>query len=214
MHRIVLYMIIPVLSILLFSCSDSRKTYWENGKLQSELSYKNDKLNGRAVWYFENGLMEQEAYYLDNVLNGSMKRWYSNGRLETESVYINGKLEGPAKTFDGRGNLIIEENYLHDSIHGTYRELYPDGLPKIEGQYVKGLFTGRWIYYDPFGQVVGIGNYSAGTGKQKAWWPNGNLKREIPYRRNLKHGEERWYDRDGNLEKVVVYKDGKAEPST
>jgi antitoxin component YwqK of YwqJK toxin-antitoxin module len=64
------------------------------------------------------------------------------------------------------------------------------------------------VYYDPFGNVVGVGNYQAGTGVQKAWWPNGKLKREIPYVSNKKHGEERWYDDAGNLERVVVYEDG------
>ena len=59
---------------MLISCADVRQTHFDDGKLQSELTYKNGKLNGKAVWYFENGFKEQEAFYKDNLLEGTMKK--------------------------------------------------------------------------------------------------------------------------------------------
>ncbi len=53
-----------------------------------------------------------------------------------------------------------------------------------------------------------MGNFAHGSGQQKAWWPNGNIKREINYQNNLKHGEERWFDENGKLEKVITFNEG------
>ena len=92
--------IICFLLVMMLSCTtENRKSYWENGNVKSELRYKDDKLNGKAVWYYENGHKEQEVFYEDNVLNGPLKRWYSNGKLETESFYKEGLLECPSLTY-------------------------------------------------------------------------------------------------------------------
>ena len=73
-------LILASLTILFVSCSKSTKnTYWENGQLKSELSYKDGKLNGVAVWYYQNGEKELEAHYKNNVLDGPLLRWYENG---------------------------------------------------------------------------------------------------------------------------------------
>jgi antitoxin component YwqK of YwqJK toxin-antitoxin module len=65
------------------------------------------------------------------------------------------------------------------------------------------------VYYSPGGDIVGVGNFDKGNGIQKAWWPNGNLKREISYKNNLKNGTEKWYDEEGKLEKVLYFEDGR-----
>ena len=69
--------------LLISSCSEGPKvSYWENGNVQSELSYKDEKLDGKCTWYFQNGNKEQEANYIKNKLNGQLTRWYINGNLE------------------------------------------------------------------------------------------------------------------------------------
>jgi antitoxin component YwqK of YwqJK toxin-antitoxin module len=205
-----LKLVISVLIIVfLVSCSKStKKTYWENGQLKSEMSYKDDKLNGVAVWYYENGEKELEAHYKDNVLDGPLLRWYENGLPEVESYYEDGLLQGRAVTYNGFGKLVLEENYRNDTLDGKYYKFYDDGAPQIAGAYADGMFDGRWIYYNNHGKIVGMGEFDHGSGTQKAWWPNGQIKREVTYVNNLKNGAERWYNQDGELEKVVYYEDG------
>ena len=197
-------------TIILFviSCSnDIRKSYWENGNLKSELRYEDGKLNGKAVWYFENGEKEMEAYYKNNILDGPLIRWYKNGHMETESYYQDGKLEGAAITYEENGNKALEENYKNDTLSGKFYQWYRSGSIRVKGEYINGLYTGRWVYYNN-GNIVGIGNFENGNGIQKAWWPNGQLKREITYKNNLKNGSEKWYNADGELEKVLYFEDG------
>lgn len=196
--------------VVLASCSRSRtkRDYWDNGHLQSEMTYKKGKLEGKATWYYDNGNKEQEVFYHENVLNGTLKRWYKNGNLETESEYENGKLNGKAISYDNQGNKVMEETYVNDTLEGPYFLYYPNGTVKVEGHYAKGFFTGRWVYYNMSGHVIGTGNFEHGTGIQKSWWPNGKPQRVIHYKDNLKHGEERWYDENGKLERVLVFENG------
>jgi len=67
------------------------------------------------------------------------------------------------------------------------------------------MYQGRWVYYDANGNIIGVGNYDHGNGMQRAWWPNGKLKREVPYVNNEKKGEERFYNEEGKLEKVIEH---------
>lgn len=198
-----------IAALFLTSCgTETKKSFWENGNLKSSLSYKDGQLNGTSTWYYENGNKEQEVSYSNNKINGVQRRWYQNGKLESESTYVEGLLQGQSLMFDQEGNKIIEENYVNDTLHGAYLKFYPENTMQIEGAYARGFYTGRWVYYDLYGKVVGIGNFEEGTGEQKAWWPNGNLKREIYYENNLKQGEEKWYNEDGKLEKINLYEKG------
>jgi antitoxin component YwqK of YwqJK toxin-antitoxin module len=195
--------------VLLVSCNrETKESFWENGNLKSKLAYKKGQLDGPAFWFYENGSKEQEVSYSLNKLNGNQKRWYQNGKLESEATYVDGMLQGNSFLYDQEGNKIIEEHYVNDTLHGKYLKFYPDKTIQIEGEYSKGLFSGSWIYYDLKGDVVGSGNFEKGTGFQKAWWPNGNLKREIFYQKNQKQGEEKWFDENGKLEKINIYENG------
>lgn len=197
-----------VLLAILSGCDRSKKSYWDNGSLRSDLNYKDGKLNGLAVWYFENGVKEQEANYINNKLSGVMKRWYASGIPESVSNYNHGLLDGKAITYDEGGAKTLEESYKNDTLDGPFRQWYKNGQIMIGGSYKSGLFNGRWMYYEVTGQIVGVGNFEQGSGIQKAWWPNGNLKREVHYKDNLKHGEERIYNAEEKLEKMIVYREG------
>ena len=193
---------------LLTACRRPKKAYWENGNLQSELNYDDGKLNGKAIWYHANGEKEQEVYYLNNKLDGPLTRWYANGNIETESFYKDGRLEGKSISYNEKGRKVVEEVYVNDTLNGPYLVFHDGGNPKIEGFYEDGFYTGRWVYYNHLGKIVGVGNFERGAGIQKAWWPNGKLRREINYLNNLKNGEERWFDEKGKLQKKLVFKEG------
>lgn len=110
--------------------------------------------------------------------------------------------------YDVYGKILSEENYINDTLDGNYTQWYSSGKMKIKGKYSNGYFSGRWLYYNLAGEIVGTGNYIMGSGTQKAWYPNGNIMREINYQNNLKHGSEKWYTPEGQLEKVLFYDEG------
>lgn len=72
---------------------------------------------------------------------------------------------------------------------------------------IKGLYDGKWTYYNEFGFRIGDGNYHQGNGTQRAFHQNGKLWIEVPYASNKRNGVGREYNNNGKLIKESIYKD-------
>lgn len=176
-----------LVAMALFAACDNsvQKSYWENGKLKSELRYENGKLNGECVWYDQNGALSAKANYKDDVLDGTYTRWHPNGKTASEEHYVNGKLDGEVKKWFDNGQLFQE------------------------GQYSDGMMDGQWFIFYPSGALAGKADYKMGTGKQTCYEESGYKCLEVPYVNNLKHGREIYYNPDGMVTKLVDYEQGK-----
>jgi antitoxin component YwqK of YwqJK toxin-antitoxin module len=193
-------------AILLFSgCSKTERTYHPDGTLKSEIHKDNGRYNGLATWYYSNGLKQHEVNYVNDTLQGKSTRWYNNGTIHSVEHFKDNHLHGTVETFDMNGKRLSLQTYYLDTLHGPSVEYYTSGQPKIEGQYDKGRFDGRWIYYEDDGYIIGIGEFNKGTGKQRAWYRNGTLKREVNYTDNQKNGREIWYNADGTVSQILTY---------
>ncbi len=169
------------------ACDDGvQKTYWDDGKIKSELRYENGKLNGECVWYTQNGGLMKKAHYKDDVLEGQCVSWHPNGKMASEECYVNGKLDGEAKKWYDNGQLFQE------------------------GQYAEGMMDGQWFIFYPSGALASKADYVMGTGKQTCYEESGYKCLEVPYVDNLKHGKEIYYNPDGRVTKIVEYERGKA----
>ena len=201
--------VLPLIVILLgVGCSRTEKGYFDNGELQFEVEKKDGRYHGKATFYYDNGVKQHECYYSNDTLQGKSTRWYNNGKVYAVEHYRNNHLHGKAQYFDMNGKKLKEQNYHLDTLHGESLEYYTSGQTRIQGAYQKGLFDGKWLYFDDDGTVVGMGEYKRGTGKQKAWYRNSTLKREVNYLENEKHGRETLYNADGTVSKVLVYDRG------
>ena len=89
------------------------KTYYPNGKIESEISYKDSIRDGEAKFYFEEGTLKEERLYVNGRVEGLVKVYYPNGKLKELINIEDGKREGPTSLFDEEGNyvkdLIFEE---------------------------------------------------------------------------------------------------------
>jgi uncharacterized protein len=206
-HR---FLVCLLIIYLLQSCSsDTKKSYWDNGRLQSELQYNAaGELHGIAHWYYETGNLQQQATYRNNQLHGKMIRYHTNGSIESEGWYKYNLRDSVLVNYNATGIIVGIEHYQNDTLHGHYARYYSDGKPIMEGEYVHGLFHGVWIFYDQFGAVIGKADYNMGAGIQKAWHANGNLSRVMHYKNNLQHGTEEHYDWSGRLELIRHFEYG------
>ena len=84
------------------------KFYYENGKLEGEIPYKNGEIDGLLKGYYENGKLEAEIPYKNGEIDGLSKTYYEDGSLRVEIPYKNGKLEGLSKTYYKNGDLLSE----------------------------------------------------------------------------------------------------------
>ena len=206
-HRNLITFLI-IITLLVSSCSRKEKTYWENGELKSVLSKKGKHYHGLSTWYYSDGIKQHECNYVNDTLQGPSTRWYNNGQISSVDNYKDNLRHGKSLSYDFEGKLISEANYNHDTLDGSYKEYYPTGQAKVEGNYVKGMFDGKWMYYQQDGTIIGMGEYKNGTGKQRAWYPDGKLKRIVQYQDNEKQGAEIWYDPEGKIEKTLIYEHG------
>lgn len=198
-------LLILIIAMALSSCSRVEIQYWENGNTKSELPYRNGKLNGTARWYYEDGIIQHEVPYVDDKIDGNSIRYHDNGRKESEEEYVNNLRHGKAVEYTYSGLRIEQKEYRNDTLHGKYIKWYANREVHITGEFLNGLFSGIWLYYDENGTLIGEGRYEAGHGTQRFWYPDGSLRTRVDYVNNLRHGPEIHYYPDGTPEKIVEY---------
>jgi antitoxin component YwqK of YwqJK toxin-antitoxin module len=68
-----------------------RLRYHENGKKESEGTFKNGQHDGKWSTWHSNGRPRQEIHYKNGRRDGWDRYWHVSGRLESERLYKNGK---------------------------------------------------------------------------------------------------------------------------
>ena len=212
--NLLVYIFLSVFMLLTTSCRKTVTTYYASGKVESELSYQGDKLDGPALWYFESGEKKQKATYKNDLLEGMLTRWYVNGDKELEELYQNGKRNGLSKLWDEDRHLIEQKTYRNDTLHGSYKKWFSDGILQVEGNYKQGMYDGIWKYFSEEGIKVGEGNFIDGAGILTGYSLLGKKTREVGYVKNERNGIEKWFDAKGNTVKEVLYKNGRIAESS
>ena len=66
--------------------------YFKNGKIRTEKTWKDGKLDGKDIWYFENGQIGWEENWKEGIPDGKFIYYYENGQKRYEKYYKNGEL--------------------------------------------------------------------------------------------------------------------------
>jgi antitoxin component YwqK of YwqJK toxin-antitoxin module len=91
-----------------------RKTFFENGKLQSEGQYDAAvAMAGEWKYYYQNGNPKEIVTFKNNIEDGVFKEYYENGKLKAEGSYIplelgletTGLEQGILKEYDENGTF-------------------------------------------------------------------------------------------------------------
>lgn len=200
-----------MMMLILASCENGvevKKTYWDNGKVKSELSYVNGELNGRCVWYMANGKPQMEVTYCDNKMHGLLRRWYENGNLMEESWYNMGVQDSVFRAYSLRGLLVEEGYYADGKLNGQYRRWYENGQVFQDGQYADDMMDGSWLIFYSDGSLASKADFDKGTGVQTSYEQSGYRCLVTNYVDNVKHGREVYYNPDGRITRVALYEYG------
>jgi len=84
-----------------FNC----KSYYDSGKILSEIVYRSGSRNGSCTYYFENGNKHSESYYLNGILKGKYKIYYESGEYVYDKNNINSRKNGSWKTYTSKGEI-------------------------------------------------------------------------------------------------------------
>lgn len=209
------FFLFALVVLFLSSCNDrTRKSYWDNGNLKSELSYDGDVLNGTCTWYYENGRKQFQVDYQNNKMNGKMTRWYENGNIMEDGFYKDGELDSIYHSYSLKGILASEEHYSDGKLNGPIVKWYENGQVFTEGQFVDGMMDGSWMMFYSDGALASTANYVMGTGQQIGYEMSGYKCLVTNYVDNQKHGLETYYNPDGTVAKTTVYEYGEEVETT
>ena len=197
--------------------------FWENGNIQLEGTYKNDRKNGYFKEYSEKGDLINITKYLDDIIQPEAveiqklvveREYYPNGSVKTTRLYRNGIQEGISIEFSPEGTILAAGEYRNGSLvgeglvledgsrNGPWKEYYTGGSLKAEGDYNNGNKLGPWKYYHPNGKIEQTGVYNK-EGKPDGTWrwyyESGQLLREETYYRGKKDGLSEEYSEYGTI---------------
>jgi antitoxin component YwqK of YwqJK toxin-antitoxin module len=204
-------------------------TYFPNGYRKSEFTFVNNRPNGPAVIYFENGKKAEEGTWVVNRWVGEYHLYYEDGterqhfnysqvgQREGKQVYRNpdgslqivvemkgGKENGWKREYDENGNLVRETYFNNGVIDNSKTREYakakpsqapedPAAAPRQETPPPPPAAPSDWNGNGPYTLMKN------GQVSQKGTFHN--------YR--LVDGEARFYDSNGMLVQIKIYKNGK-----
>ena len=171
--------------LFLMDVKQGTSYYYENGKLNMIITYKNGKKQGIAKELDDDGniitLLEYKNDYLifkekinrkdtKGLKQGTWKNFYSNDKIKTESNYINDTLNGYYKEFDEKGNLVKIFRYRGgnkqkiDSVKSSNvnikEDYYENGRIKFRVAYIDSVPVGMHKSYAIDGTVTTAQQYN------------------------------------------------------
>ncbi len=200
---------ILLLAVGFTACNDGiKRERWDDGAIKSELRYEGELLNGVSKWYFQNGNLQVQANYVDNKLEGKLTRWHEDGIVSEECWYKSGVRDSLRRSYSAKGVLVSEEHYTHGELNGEVKKWYENGQVFMEGQYADGMLDGSWMVFYESGNLSSTANYVMGKGTQTGYDESGYKCMTVSYENNVKQGKETRYGPDGKVVQTLYYDHG------
>ena len=152
--------------------------WYENGQLEQQGNYVNDKEDGLWRFWYENGQLKRQGNFVNGNAEGLWRFWYENGQLSQQGNTVNGNEEGLWRFWYENGQLKQQGNYVNDEMEGLWRFWYENGQLKQQGNFVNGNAEGLWRIWYENGQLEQQGNYvnHKEDGLWRYWYENGERK--------------------------------------
>ncbi|GAB5555974.1 MAG: toxin-antitoxin system YwqK family antitoxin [Schleiferiaceae bacterium] len=134
---------------------------------------------------------------------------YDNGQISSKGYLHDGKPDGYWKSYYRTGIIKTEgnrKNFLLDSVWKFYGS---DGILSMSITYDEDLKDGERVTYSD-GKVVKVENYEADVknGLTTLYFPNGNIKKEVPFVNGKEQGDGFGFDERENINTLLTYKAG------
>lgn len=114
--------------------------YYCNGKVKSRVTFVNGRPHGSVKLFHDNGKISEEGTWINNRWVGNYKLYYDNGQVQHEFVFNeSGRREGLQKYYFENGQLAIEGNFDNGKESGVIKEYYENGDLKAEKSYNGGV---------------------------------------------------------------------------
>lgn len=113
--------------------------------------------------YHDNGMIKIELEVVNNKAHGFYKFYHDNGQLNYKVKYDNHvQVDGLVDSYDEDGNLIRTVYVRNGNKNGPFKEFYPSGALKKEGEYIDDEIIGEPIEYFEDGSIMEYSNDNNG----------------------------------------------------
>ena len=209
------------------------KKYFPSGKIKSKINYKRNIPNGAYTLFYENGNVEEEGTWKNNRNVNGFKRFHKNGKVAQEFQFSSsGKRNGEQKYYHENGQIEIMVNIVDGKENGQMKRWYANGDLKESKVFNNGIVDESSIQnFEPKKPEVAVKEDTAvpvkvaqapsksdktnlalfkANGKNTLYNKNMQISQSGVFRNGkLKDGKWYRYNKDGILEKIEIYKDGK-----
>lgn len=207
--------------------------FYPDGKKKTERFYKDDLLHGYYKEYDSKGNLVLTMLYDNGAIVKSkvedsqdiefVNKYDENNKVIYNGPYRNKIPVGVHREYgkDGKvtnafvyndNGLLISEGIVDEAgnSNGKWKDFYPDGKIRAEGNYIDNRRTGLWKFYDPSGKVEQTGYYNNGRpdGLWKWYYENGAILREEEYFQGQRDGAYTEYSPAGDIIGQGQYSDG------
>ena len=205
--------------------------YFEDGKTPKlKGSYSNNRPDGEFIRYYKNGKIKEKGSYSKSKFKGEYVRYYSSGKTEYIGNYNNlGEETGVIKHFHKNGNLALEYFAKNGHLTGKLTRYFEDGSLQSSISFSEnGVKIASKTYQNKPSEkkIVNTGSNSSSPPYLKNPKTKGVKFNFYGYNKVYNENDEIWmdgifkngqlwegkvykYDRDGILQRVLVYKNGK-----
>ncbi|MFY9307872.1 MAG: hypothetical protein WAQ28_02365 [Bacteroidia bacterium] len=211
------------------------KEFYPTGIVKQEVTYFDDKMNGYLKEYSVKGSLLNTTKYINGIAQSNVPEltkldikteYYDNGQVHFTRTYKEDVAEGIHREFSPEGKVVGAQIFVEGVLtaegildtagrqQGIWKEFYPDGKLKSQGEYLNSKRIGEWVFYHPNGKVEQKGVYDKKGKAQGVWkwfYESGNILLEENYRNGLVDGMMTEYSDTGKVITKGEYIDGMKE---
>jgi antitoxin component YwqK of YwqJK toxin-antitoxin module len=213
------------------------KTYYKNAGLYEDMNYVNDSLDGKYLTYFLDGKLKNERSFKHNQAQENEKEYNQSGLLSKAfslksdmkggsfifnydlgdpykqyvGTFVDGKITDTIYEYFASGSLAAKKPMKNQLIDGVYRSYYRSGKLSSVVNYSKGMKEGNSKNYFENGKLQSEGNYKADVqvGLIKTYYSDGTVSEEYEAdEKGKRNGVIKDYDTDGKLYSELEYSKG------
>ena len=188
------------------------KEFYPTGILKNEVTYSDGKMNGYLKEYSPKGSLMNTSKYINGELQTNVKElakldvrteYFPTGAVRFTGTYKDGVAEGIQREFSPEGKVIAAKMYVDGTLtgegildtigrmQGPWKEYYPNGQIKSQGDYLNSKRIGDWTFTYVNGKLEQKGKYDKKGKAQGPWkwyYESGNVWREETYRNDMQDG--------------------------
>ncbi|MCK5028558.1 MAG: hypothetical protein KAR57_02920 [Bacteroidales bacterium] len=187
--------------------------YYQNGKIQYEGHFKNNKPVGELKRYSNDGVLKVILNYKENSDKINAKFYHPGKIIQAEGIYIGQSKDSIWNYYTAEGFLINKVPYVNDIKSGVEEKFYQNGNLYEKTVWEEGIKDGLVLKYYDSGKVMMRILYSYGRfdGEYNVYGPDEKILIQGQYKNNKREGAWKYYKDNGHIENEINYINGVAE---